>query len=204
MDQSGEGSVRVCRRRVLSTVVGSVVGTMGLTAMTGTSTAWEREIADFRGCSEVWIVVGERDLPGHEAYSEDYPEHLSVTVIVDHEGEAVCHTVPVVDELVTTIPGQYGDSPVIKYRAVGTDAILGVLWLSPAGAPRWLARNDHRCAQTPSRPSVYDADCVPESIPTAPPNSTGESEPGEGSGLRAIESENLFDLRLWFRKLFRS
>ena len=89
--------------------------------------AWERKIADFRGCSEVWIVSGELDFSRSEDYPNDYPEHPSVTGVVAEDGDAVCHTVPVLEELATTISGHYGNSPVIKYRAVGADAVLSVL-----------------------------------------------------------------------------
>jgi len=172
------GADRPTRRDVLSAGVASAAALAGLGVLTGSATAWEREITDFRGCSEVWLVVGEHDLPSGGAYPGQYP--LTVDVVVDDGDEAVCRTLEITDEAATTIPGQYGDAPVVKYRVFTPEKILGVLWRNPAENPYWLAINDHPCAATPNALSVYDADCVPEDISTTPPGGTGDvpSDPG--------------------------
>jgi len=114
--------------------------------------------------------VGEHDLPSGGAYPDHYP--LTVTVVVDDGSEAACRTIEITDEAATTIPGQYGDAPIVKYRVFPPEKILGVLWRNPVGNPRWLAVNDHRCARTPGTPSASDAPCVPDGVPTTPPSGT--------------------------------
>jgi len=148
-----ESSPNVTRRRLLATGTGAVVGVTALGAVTGTAAAWQRLDADFRGCSEVWIVVGENDF--------DYDPNLQVDVIVAAGGEAVCRTVDITRENATTIPGQYGDNPIVKYSVSGGEKILGVVGRTPSGYlfPCQVHVNDHPCTQTPNTPSVEDADC---------------------------------------------
>ena len=150
-----EPSVDVSRRKLLSTVTGAAVGVAGRGAVPGTAAAWQRLEADFRDCQEVRIVVGENDF--------DYEPNLQVDVVITCLDYAICRTVDVTRENATTVPDEYGDSPVLEYRTSGKVKILGIVGRSP---PPWLnpdpcqvIENDDPCARTPDTPSVEDATC---------------------------------------------
>lgn len=154
--EDGRGpSIDVSRRRLLSTATGAAVGVAGLGAAAGTAAAWQRLEADFRGCQEVRILVGEKDF--------DYDPNLQVDVVITCLDYAICRTVDVTRENATTIPDEYGDSPVLTYRTSGKVKILAVVGRSP---PPWLnpdpcqaIENDEPCARTPDTPAMELAPC---------------------------------------------
>lgn len=150
-----EPSIDVSRRRLLSAGTGAAIGVAGLGAASGTAAAWQRLEADFRGCQEVWIVVGEKDF--------DYDPNLQVDVVITCLDYAICRTVEVTRENATTVPEEYGDSPVIKYQTSGKVKILGVVGRSP---PPWsnpdpcqVIENENPCAEGPDTPSMEVAPC---------------------------------------------
>jgi hypothetical protein len=143
--ETGDGSSSgINRRTVLSLGVGTAVAATGLAAFTGIAAAWERFDADFRGCSEVWLIVSEEDL--------DFGPPLTANVVVATDGGTECRTVTIEEESATTIPGQYGDTPIVKYQVSGGEKILGVIGNSPSGNPlvSETVKNEHRCTKTPN------------------------------------------------------
>lgn len=157
------------RRSVLSAGVASGLALAGVGAFAGAVTAWSRFDVDFRGCSEVWLIVDDDDL--QYADTEEWlDDPLYVEVIVESNGEAVCREVEFTEEKKTTIPGQYGDSPIVKFRAGGGEKILAVIKTAfnpdgDGGARKvrfCYVENDHRCANTPNVADWRDADCYRE------------------------------------------
>jgi len=58
-DNNENGGYELNRRKVLSLGVGSAATIAKLSALAGSAGAWEPPLgADFRGCSEVWIILG--------------------------------------------------------------------------------------------------------------------------------------------------
>ena len=156
------------RRTLLSRSAGTAAAVAGFGMFTGNAAAWTKLKADFRGCSEVWILAGENDFECVDKNGDPYdgPNDkcpLVVKVVVATGSGIDCRTVEVEYEATTLIPGQYGDQPVIKYSVSGGEKILGIIGLSPSRNPVCadLIVNDHRCTQTPNTPSIYDAECVP-------------------------------------------
>lgn len=163
-----ESRASLKRRRILSLSAGTAVSIAGIGAVTGSAAAWEDLDADFRGCSEVWILVSENDLNcvNENGNAFDGPNDqcpLIVDVIVASGSDVECRTVEITDENATTIPGQYGDRPVIKYRVTGNEKILGIIGYSPSRNPLCseLIENHNPCTETPNTPAIDDADCVP-------------------------------------------
>jgi len=163
------------RRKLLSAGAGTATALAGLRAFAGPAAAWGRGDADLRGCSGGWVSVS-REGPAcadgeGTKYDEldDHPNNecpLRAEVIVADGQELECRPVYINEENATTIPGKYGDSPLVKYQVSGGEKILGVVGLSPSGTPNGadFVVNTNRCAQTPNTPSVYDADCVPNGV----------------------------------------
>ena len=150
------------RRTVLASAAGLATAAVGFGAFAGTAAAWSRFDVDFKGCSEVWMVVGDRDL--------DYdPPTVAHVVVGTADGETDCRVVDFTEERATTIPGRYGGAPVVKYTAGDDEKVLAViLYNYIRGAtgeerfekPSCMLVNDHRCAQTPDTPDPYESDCV--------------------------------------------
>lgn len=155
-EEKRDESRNLKRRRLLSIAGGTAATVSGLGAVAGTAAAWERLEVDFKGCSEAWIVISEEELG----------RGLEVDVIVTDDGEAVCESVEMTEENATTIPGRYGDAPVIKYRAPKGEKLLGVVGNSRVGNPldSDTEINDHRCTRTPNTPSVDDASCYEDRV----------------------------------------
>lgn len=160
------GSEDIDRRTVLSLTAGSAA-VSGLGVFAANTAAWEDFEADFRGCSEVWLVVTERDVEcrdenGDKFAAENCP--LTVNVIITDGREATCVIQEINEENATRVPGQYGDRPVIKYRAPRGEKILAVIGNTQHGVPIKCEEftNDHRCTQTPNTPDAEDADCWDE------------------------------------------
>lgn len=170
------GSEGIDRRTVLSLGAGSAA-LSGLGVFATNTAGWEEFEADFRGCSEVWLVVSERDLECRDEDGERFDEKeggeedhcpLTVTVVItDGRNGATCVTQEITEENATRIPGQYGDRPVIKYRAPRGEKILAVIGNSPPGNPIKCEefKNGHRCADTPNTPDAEDAPCWDDRYP---------------------------------------
>lgn len=163
----------VNRRRAMQAMGAGAGALVSLGAFTGTVAAWERFDVCFRGCSEVWMIVGSGDV------GRDPP--TVAKVIVESNGEAVCRTVEFTTANATTMPGKFGDSPVVKYAPGGDDKILGVVEIDyGTDEPVWCVTvNENTCATTPGTPTVWDADCVPADHPTC---SDGDYCGGTGGG----------------------
>lgn len=177
-DDETDDGYRLNRRSTLSALGAGAGAVVGLGAFSGTAAAWERFDVWFRGCSEVWMIVEERDI------KRSPPNHAKV--IVDSNGEAVCRTVEFTEANATTIPGKFGDSPVVKYAPGGDDKILGVLEFN-AGKERpvyCVTVNENNCADTPTTPDVWDASCVPDDHPVC---SNGDSRGGRQSGILGVD-----------------
>lgn len=169
------------RRTVLASAAGLATAAVGFGAFGGSVAAWQRFDVCFRGCSEVWMVVDEKDI-------KDPP--IEALVIVESNGEAVCRTVKFSEADATTIPGQFGDSPVVKYAPGGDDKILGAVEINygdpsddgegfePAGCVRV---NENNCADTPDTPDVWDAKCIPDGHPVCPAGDFCGGTGGRGS-----------------------
>ena len=130
------------------------IGLAGVGAFSGTAVAWEKFGVDFRGCSEVWLIIDEEDLD-YKKYDRDEP--LFVKVVVERDGDVECETVEFTEETTTTIPGQYGDYPLVKFD--GGDKILAVIKYNHNDYANCYIENENRCAQTPNVPDWRDADC---------------------------------------------
>lgn len=146
----------IARRTVLSAMGTAGIGLAGIGAFSGSALAWEEFGVDFRGCSEVWLVVGGEDLNWKENYTER-TKPLFVNVVVERDGEAECERVEFTEETATTIPGQYGDYPVVKFD--GGDKILAVIKYNHNSYAICYVENPNQCAQTPNTPDWRDADC---------------------------------------------
>lgn len=150
------------RRTLLASTAGMAGTAIGVGLISGTVAAWERMDVDFKGCSEVWMIVG-NDLH----YNNPDPAVAHV-IVATADGGTDCRVVDFTEENATTIPGQYGDAPVVKYVAGADEKILGVIkysYVNETGEERFikpscLMVNDHTCSQTPNTPDVYSAECV--------------------------------------------
>lgn len=145
------------RRTMLASTAGVATALAGFGAFTGTVAAWDRFEVDFKGCSEVWMIVDEDDL--------EFDPPTVAHVIVETDDGTDCRLVEFTEEAATTIPGQYGDAPLVKYAPDDGGKILAVLEYSRNEGGRFdrpscLVVNDHRCAQTPNTADLYEADCV--------------------------------------------
>lgn len=147
----------VTRRAVLSRGVGAAVGAVGFATFGGQAAAWKRFDVDFKSCREVWFVVGD-DL--------EYDPPARVHVVVAVGGRVECRLLAFTEDLATTVPAQYGDSPLVKFEVRPWEEILGVLpYNRPIGdgpkfsRPRCVMRNDE-CRSTSGPADVSHASCV--------------------------------------------
>lgn len=156
MEENDTDSVN--RRRVLRTIgTGAAVSAAGIGALGGTVSAWGRQDVDFKGCSEVWIIVAEGDV-------QLEPPNVARVVFALEDGSTECRAVEFTPENTTYIPGKYGDAPIRKVTAGEEEKVLGVIMynyreerFSDASC---IFTNDHRCANTPGTPSMEDASCT--------------------------------------------
>ncbi|SDR04832.1 family 10 glycosylhydrolase [Natronobacterium texcoconense] len=137
-----------------------------------TGVDFERFDVCFQGCGQARIVVSEDDV----ATADD--EAPTAHVIVESDGEAVCETVAITEENTTTIPGQFGDAPVVTYTADGK--ILGVAASLSSGEV--VVENENNCATTPNTPDVLEADCLPEGAAVDPDGPGCDGGRGNGNG----------------------
>ncbi|MFB6177761.1 MAG: hypothetical protein ABEI99_11580, partial [Halobaculum sp.] len=65
-DRTETDESTVDRRSILRLAGGAAAaGATGIGAFAGSAAAWDRFDVDFKGCSEVWLIVGEDDLHYH-------------------------------------------------------------------------------------------------------------------------------------------
>lgn len=164
----------------------------GLGALSSPVLAWERNDVSFRGCSEVWIVVADADID-----SDNYDPPTVADVIVETKGgDLDCRRQYFTAETTTTIPGQFGDAPVLKYDVSGGEKILGVIiynydadngGINP-NSTHPLTVNPNNCANTPGTPNPSDGPCADNTYVTdrdlieSPGNGGGNNTPGNGNG----------------------
>lgn len=184
----------VRRRKVLQTVgTSAAVGAVGLSAFTGTAAAWGRQTVDFKGCSEVWIVVDPDDI--------NYKPPAVVRVVVAlPDGTAVCRDVEFTTENTTRIPGQYGAAPLRRVTVGDDEKVLGVVFYnySEKEVERFsdascIVTNEHRCAMTPNTPSMEDAGCVQKAREKGGYYSQGEianGAPGRSGGKNSKDKDS--------------
>jgi hypothetical protein len=172
-EKNGGEPSRIDRRSTLIALGAGAGAVAGIRSFSGTAAAWDRFDVCFRGCSEVWMIVADRDV------GKTPP--TPAQVIVEENGAAVCHEVEFTTENTTTIPGKFGDAPVLKYAPGGDEKILGVIEIDHGnGEPVWCVTvNGNNCADTPNTPDVHDAPCVPDDHPVCP---AGDYCGGTGQG----------------------
>ncbi|MFW6003625.1 MAG: hypothetical protein ACOCPT_04315 [Halanaeroarchaeum sp.] len=156
----GDNEIPTVRRRgVLRMIgVGAVLGAGGIGAFAGSAAAWERNDVEFKGCSEVWIIVEPADVHWNP------PPVVARVIFALPDGSTTCRDVELTPDNTAPIPGQYGESPVRKVRAGEGEKVLGVIIFrhdgeDPMASPAYIFSNDHRCANTPDTPSIEAADC---------------------------------------------
>ena len=189
-NESDDDGSTIDRRTLLKRSAGTAAAIAGLGAITGSAAAWADLEAHFRGCSEVWILAGEKDFKCQDPDGESYvrPKNpnnecpLVVDVVVATGSGIDCRPVEFVDEAATRIPGQFDDRPVIKYSVSGGEKILGIIGLSPSRTPLCsdLRVNTNKCTQTPNTPSIFDSDCMPmnEECDEPPEPDSDNGKPG--------------------------
>ena len=152
----GDERYSITRRTILraTAVAGSL--TAGVAAFAGSAAAWQRFDVDFKGCSEVWLIVGDDDLD-YDSYGRDEP--LFVNVVIETNGGVECVKVEFTEETATTIPGQYGDSPLVKFSVGDDEKILAVVKYNHNDNAICYVENEHRCANTPNVADWREADC---------------------------------------------
>lgn len=168
-DRTDTDDYRLNRRNVL-TAVGAGAGTLaGLSAFSGTAVAWDRFDVCFRKCSEVWMIVSETDIK--------YDPPAVADVIVATGSGLECRTVEFTAANATTMPAQFGHSPVVKYTVPDGEKIVGVLEYnySPTEGERfddpvWCVHaNRNECAtycedgKVEYNNDLSNAPCVPDS-----------------------------------------
>jgi hypothetical protein len=181
----------VNRRSALAAIGTGAGAVVGIDALSERALAWDRFDVCFRGCSEVWMIVTEADIDAGGTNDPPAVAH----VIVAANGEAVCRPVEFTAENATTIPGQFGDSPVVKYSVGSGEKILGVLEYnytsdpdSQFDDPVWCVNaNQNNCASTPQTPNLLDAPCIPDDHPICPAGDYCGGT-GGGGGRNGIEA----------------
>lgn len=155
----------ISRRDLLTAAASGGTAVVGVTALTDTAAAWTTLRAEFEGCSEVTVIVSEQDVAfeqseGNRYGGENVRPPLVVDVVLADEDEVAYEPVEVTPESTTTIPGQYGGNPVLRYRARADERILGVIGNSPSREPLRTATvvNTNRCARVPGLPSIEDSE----------------------------------------------
>lgn len=152
-------SPQLRRRQLLKTVGASAaVGAVGLSAFTGTVAAWEGHSVEFKGCSDVWLIVSPPDIK-HD------PSAVVRIVVATSDSAVLCRDVEITEENTTTIPDQYGFSPVRKITVDDDEKVLGVIFYNynqeeRFSSPSCIMTNENQCAMTESTPSIEDAVCM--------------------------------------------
>lgn len=162
-DETGQdrGRQSLTRRAVLSIGAGATAAGLGIGGFAGTAAAWERLAVDFRSESQVWLIVGD-DL--------HYDPPVVAHVVVDTGHEVECRLVEFTAENATTVPDEYGDTPVVKHDASG-ETVLGVVPYNrhdPGDGrfsrPRCVMPNDHLEDSERVASACREADCVQAAV----------------------------------------
>jgi len=175
------------RRTVLRTLSIGTTALLGTATLSGTASAWERNDIDFKGCSEVWIIVAPADIDP-DIYD---PPTVAHVVVETDDGTLDCRLQEFTPETTTTIPGQYGDAPVLKYAPPSGEKVLGVVIYNYASSTDRFERNSpltlnpNRCANTPETPDPTEASCAANTY-----LSTEDivDDPGRGRGTEGDRS----------------
>lgn len=175
------------RRGLLGTLGAGASAVAGVGMFSSPAHAWSREDVLFRGCSEVWIIVGEADIH----YD---PPTVGDIIVETTDGSLDCRRQYFTPETTTTIPGQFGDAPVLKYEISSGEKILGVIIYNYAtddgintDIPHPLMVNPNQCASTPGTPNPTDAECAentytdPSRIVDGPGNGGSGGRPDDGN-----------------------
>lgn len=164
---------RIDRRSTLKALGAGAGAVAGIGAFSGTAAAWSEFHACFRGCSEVWMITTESEI-GRD------PQSVA-KVIVSLGDDVKCVEVEFTEANATTIPGKFGDSPVVKYAPGGDYKVLGVIEVDrTTNEGVWCVTvNENNCATKSNTPDVHDADCVPDGHPVCP---EGDFCGGTGKG----------------------
>ena len=107
------------------------------------------ETVEFKGCGEVWFV---------------FEEPFENAIAVDVETTAGWQSVDLSGDDLQRVPGQFGESPLVKWRVRGNEKILGVA--TSAGT----TDNPHECARSGE--------------------GSGESDDGHGRGEEAEDADD--------------
>ena len=175
------------RRTVLRTLGVGTTALLSVGTLSGTAAAWERNDIDFKGCSEVWIIVAPKDIDP-KIY---HPPTVAHVIVSTADGDLECRMQEFTPETTTTIPGRYGDAPVLKYAPPSGEKVLGVIIYNYSDSTDRFERNSpltpnpHRCANTPGTPDPTDAPCADntylstDDIQSGPGRSSGGAGPPE-------------------------
>lgn len=185
------------RRRAIQTLGLGATTLLGITAASGSAAAWERSDIDFKGCSEVWIVVAPSDID-LDIYD---PPTVAHVIVETSDGTLTCRQQEFTPETTTTIPGQYGDAPVLKYAPPSGEKVLGVIIYNySSSSDRFernspLALNPNRCATTPSTADPTDAPCADNTYLTTrdvveSPGRSGGDNPSQATQPGGSRSNN--------------
>lgn len=153
---------RITRRGSLIAAGTGVGAVAGIGAISGSVAAWKRNDIDFKGCSEVWIIVAPEDIDP-DTYD---PPTVAHVIVERSDGTLDCRLQEFTAETTTTIPGQYGDAPVLKYAPPSSEKVLGVIIYNYSSSEDRFHRNSpltlnpNRCADTPRTPDASDAPCA--------------------------------------------
>jgi len=164
-EDASDTEAAIGRRELLTAAASAATAAVGVTALSGTAAAWTTLRAEFDGCSEVTILVSEQDVAFEKTEGNRYGgENVRPPLVVDvvlADGDGVSYEpVEVTPESTTTIPGQYGGNPVLRYRARTDERILGIIGNSPSRGPLRTATvvNTNRCARVPGLPTIEDSE----------------------------------------------
>lgn len=189
MSNNNEGpkdESQLSRRRAL-TALGTGAGTLvGLGAFSTPAAAWGRITVDFKGCSELWIVVSEKD-------TQFDPPSVAHVIVETEDGTLDCRVQEFTPETTTTIPGQYGSAPLLKYAPPSEEKVLGVIMYNYDSADRFgrnspLIPNLNRCAYTPGTPDIMDAPCAENTYLSTTYIQDGPRNRGRGRGTDGDEA----------------
>ncbi|NHN43184.1 hypothetical protein G9C85_16325 [Halorubellus sp. JP-L1] len=177
------------RRRLLSLAAGSAAAATAVGGLASSARAWKQRIVEFKGCSEVWLVASPGDLADGAALSRSKPPVWQVVVALPGGGTE-CREQYATHDAATRVPGQYGDSPVLKYAVDDGEKILGIVtynrtdspWADRLESPSCYVINEHRCANTPGTPAFESASCIPDGYVGMYecPDVSGNGGPGSG------------------------
>ena len=187
-----DGASGLDRRSLLRWTGTGALATVGLGLASGSATA-HTVGADFKGCSEVWLLVLDPSEWEEPAVREG---GLCATVCYydDSAGSVATEEVCFTREDATTIPGQHGDTELFKYLPPDPDdKILAVK--SHRGG---VICNDHRCAENVEN-TCFDGACADASDEGGEAGPPGPKQKSSGPDARSAGSWRSRRLLDWFR-----